>query len=96
MPSPLPDKPCILAPDHALGGAVERRTRLFYRHRTTPGAARTFVAEALTQWGRTERLDSARLCVSELARSTTPAEIDSCLDGGTLRQRLLFGRTRAE
>ncbi|MGW4730784.1 hypothetical protein ACWEQC_16750 [Streptomyces shenzhenensis] len=75
---------------------MEHRTRLFDRHRTTPGAARTFVAEALTQRGRIERLDSTRLFVSELARSATPAEIDNCLDLGTRRQRLLFGHTRAE
>jgi anti-sigma regulatory factor (Ser/Thr protein kinase) len=67
MPSTLPDKPDAPTPAPTLGGAVEQRTRLFHRHRTTPGTARTFVAEALTQWGRTERLEDVRLCTSELA-----------------------------
>ncbi|MER5521277.1 ATP-binding protein [Streptomyces sp. NPDC002763] len=66
MPSTLPDEPDTLAPDQALDGAVEHETKLFDRRRTTPSAARSFVAETLTQWGRTERLDDIRLCTSEL------------------------------
>lgn len=67
MPSNLPAAPDTLSPDQALDGAVEHETRLFDRRRTTPGAARTFVTKALTQWGQTERLDDIRLCTSELA-----------------------------
>ncbi|WP_433446032.1 hypothetical protein ACQPXS_01080 [Streptomyces sp. CA-142005] len=36
------------------------------------------------------------LGLDPLTRSATPAEIDSYLDLGTLRQRLLFGHTRTE
>ncbi|MFJ5030624.1 hypothetical protein ACIQB5_21375 [Streptomyces sp. NPDC088560] len=36
------------------------------------------------------------LGLDPLARSATPAEIDSHLDVGTLRQRLPFGHTRTE
>ncbi|MER6379963.1 hypothetical protein [Streptomyces sp. NPDC001250] len=36
------------------------------------------------------------LGLDPLSRSATPAEIDSYLDLGTLRQRLLFGHTRTE
>ncbi|UUU30970.1 ATP-binding protein [Streptomyces sp. CA-210063] len=67
MPSTLPDEPDTLAPGQALDGAVKHETMLFDRRRTAPSAARSFVAEALTQWGRTERLDDIRLCTSELA-----------------------------
>lgn len=67
MPSTSPDEPDTLAPDQALDCAVEHETMLFDRRRTTPIAARRFVAEALTQWGKTERLDDVRLCASELA-----------------------------
>lgn len=67
MPSSLPDEPDTLAPDQALDGAVEHETMLFDRRRTTPSAARSFVAKTLTQWGQTERLDDIRLCTSELA-----------------------------
>ncbi|CAM5266040.1 ATP-binding protein [Streptomyces hirsutus] len=66
MPSTLPDEPNTLAPGQDLDGVVKYETMLFYRRRTTPGAARSFVAEALTQWGRTDRLDDIRLCTSEL------------------------------
>ncbi|MFJ8788944.1 hypothetical protein [Streptomyces sp. NPDC102462] len=36
------------------------------------------------------------LGLDPLARSATPTEIDSYLDVGTPRQRLLFGHTRTE
>lgn len=67
MPSNLPAEPDMLTPDQTLDGLVEHETMLFDRRRTTPSAARTFVTEALTQWGQTERLDDIRLCTSELA-----------------------------
>lgn len=91
MPSTLPERPGALAP--ALGDAIEHRTRLFDRRRTTPGAVRTFVAETLTQWSRTERLDDVRLCASELATNAilhgAPAGglvlVRVTLDGGEIR-----------
>ncbi|MDW4907551.1 ATP-binding protein [Streptomyces sp. ADMS] len=67
MPSNLPAEPDTLTPDQTLDSAVEHKLRLFDRRRTTPSAVRTFVTEALTQWGQTERLDDIRLCASELA-----------------------------
>lgn len=70
MPSTLPDEPTTLAPHQALDGAVEHETMLFDRRRTTPSAARSFVAETLTRWGQTERLDDIRLCISELATNS--------------------------
>ncbi|MER5544427.1 ATP-binding protein [Streptomyces sp. NPDC001118] len=83
MPSTPPDKPVALAP--APGGAIEHHTRLFDRRRITPGAARTFVAETLTQWGRTKRLDDVRLCVSEL---TTNAILHGVPTGGLVLVRV--------
>ncbi|WP_255952231.1 ATP-binding protein [Streptomyces odontomachi] len=62
MPSRPPDETDTLAPDQALDSAVEHETMLFYRPRTNPGTARSFVVETLTQWGWTERLDDIRLC----------------------------------
>ncbi|WP_285440092.1 MULTISPECIES: hypothetical protein [unclassified Streptomyces] len=44
MPSTLLDEPDTLAPDPAPDGAIELETMLFDRRRTTPGAARSFVA----------------------------------------------------
>ncbi|GAA2514746.1 ATP-binding protein [Streptomyces longisporus] len=85
MPSTLPDEPDTLAPDQALDGAVEHETMLFERRRTTPGAARSFVAETLTQWGRTERLDDIRLCISELA---TNAVVHGAPAGGQVLVRV--------
>ena len=79
MPSTLPDEPDTLAPAQALDGAVEHETMLFDRRRTTPSAARSFVAETLTQWGWTERLDDIRLCTSELA---TNAVLHGAPSGG--------------
>ncbi|MGW5214216.1 ATP-binding protein [Streptomyces sp. NPDC004051] len=77
MPSRLPNKPDALAPEQVLDGAVENETMLFHRCRTTPSAARCFVAKTLTRWGQTERLDDIRLCTSELVTNAvvhgTPA-----------------------
>lgn len=83
MPSTLPDKPNTLAP--ALGNTTPYRTRLFDRRRTTPGAARMFVAETLTQWSRTERLDDVRLCACEL---TTNAILHGASAGGLVLVRV--------
>lgn len=85
MQNRLPDKRGTLAPTPALCGLIEHRTRLFDRRRTTPGAARMFVAEALTQWSRTERLDDVRLCVSELA---TNAVLHGAPAGGLVLVRV--------
>ncbi|MFD8392484.1 ATP-binding protein [Streptomyces sp. NPDC059680] len=74
-----------LAPTHAPGADLERRRKLFDRRRTTPGAARRFVAETLTQWGRTERLDDVQLCVSELA---TNAILHGAPSGGLVLVRI--------
>ncbi|MGW3566839.1 hypothetical protein ACWDSL_23700 [Streptomyces sp. NPDC000941] len=41
-------------------------------------------------------IEQRMLGLDPLSRSATPAEIDSYLDLGTLRQRLLFGHTRTE
>lgn len=49
MPSTSPDEPDTLVPDQALDGPVEHEAMLFDRRRTTPSAARSFVAKALTQ-----------------------------------------------
>ncbi|MEU9277872.1 ATP-binding protein [Streptomyces sp. NPDC048342] len=62
----MPDEPDTLTPAQVLDGTIEHETMLFDRRRTTPSAARSFVAETLTHWGRTERLDDIRLCTSEL------------------------------
>ncbi|MFD3565022.1 ATP-binding protein [Streptomyces sp. NPDC058686] len=48
------------------GGAGEHRSMLLVRHRPAAHTAREFVAEALTQWTMTRRLDDIRLCASEL------------------------------
>ncbi|WP_286254833.1 ATP-binding protein [Streptomyces graminofaciens] len=85
MPSRLPGEPDTLAPEQALDGAVEHESMLFDRRRTTPGAARSFVAETLTQWGRTERLDDIRLCTSELA---TNAVLHGAPAGGQVLVRV--------
>ncbi|MFF1916718.1 ATP-binding protein [Streptomyces sp. NPDC058239] len=85
MPSRLPDEPDTLAPGQALDGAVEHETMLFDRRRTTPGAARSFVAETLTQWGQTERLDDVQLCTSELA---TNAVLHGAPAGGQVLVRV--------
>ncbi|WP_405931079.1 ATP-binding protein [Streptomyces sp. NBC_00827] len=85
MPSRLPDEPDTLAPNQALSGAVEHETMLFDRRRTTPSAARSFVAKTLTQWGQTERLDDIRLCTSELA---TNAVLHGAPAGGQVLVRV--------
>ncbi|MFD4971544.1 ATP-binding protein [Streptomyces sp. NPDC058424] len=85
MPSRLSDEPDALGPDQTLDGAVEHRTMLFDRRRTTPGAARSFVTEALAQWGRTEHLDDIRLCTSELA---TNAVLHGSPAGGKILVRV--------
>ncbi|WP_327323140.1 ATP-binding protein [Streptomyces sp. NBC_01210] len=59
------NEPKTTQPDDAPGG-VENRTMLFARRRPTARNAREFVAETLSQWDLTERLDDVRLCVSEL------------------------------
>ncbi|MFI1680363.1 ATP-binding protein [Streptomyces sp. NPDC020607] len=53
-------------PDCAPDGTTKHRTMTFARCDVSAGAARAFVAESLTLWGRTERLDDIRVCVSEL------------------------------
>ncbi|GHJ36901.1 ATP-binding protein [Streptomyces sp. TS71-3] len=63
----MPNRPETLAPDHAFDGTIEHRGMLLPRRRSTPAAARSFVAETLTRWGHTGRLDDIRLCTSELA-----------------------------
>ncbi|MEU6463794.1 ATP-binding protein [Streptomyces sp. NPDC046976] len=85
MPSTLPDESDTLAPVQVLDSAVEHETMLFDRRRTTPSAARSFVAEALTRWGRTERLDDIRLCTSELA---TNAVLHGAPAGGQVLVRV--------
>ncbi|MEU8571475.1 ATP-binding protein [Streptomyces pathocidini] len=65
MPSRTPDRPKTAAPDPAAGAATQRTMR-FARHRLTARTAREFVAETLTQWDFSERLDDVRLCTSEL------------------------------
>ncbi|UXY33051.1 ATP-binding protein [Streptomyces sp. HUAS TT20] len=85
MPSTLPGKPGTLAPAPALGGTVEHRTRLFDRRRSTPGAARKFIEEALTSWGRTERFDDVQLCTSELV---TNAILHGASAGGRVLVRV--------
>lgn len=85
MPSRLPGDPDTLAPDQAPDGAVEHETMLFDRRRTTPGAARSFIAETLTQWGQTERLDDIRMCASELA---TNAVLHGAPTGGQVLVRV--------
>ena len=45
----------------------QSRQRRFPRTRTSVGAARAFVAQALTEWGCVDRLDDVKLCASELA-----------------------------
>ncbi|MFE0733126.1 ATP-binding protein [Streptomyces antibioticus] len=84
MPSRL-SEPDALAPDQAADGAVERETMLFHRRRMTPSAARSFVAETLARWGRTERLDDIRLCTSELA---TNAVLHGAPTGGRILVRV--------
>ncbi|WP_324901211.1 ATP-binding protein [Streptomyces sp. CB01201] len=55
------------SPDDAEGGgADEQRSTLPIRYRPAAHAAREFVAEALTQWAMTRRLDDIHLCASEL------------------------------
>ncbi|MEV7680951.1 ATP-binding protein [Streptomyces sp. NPDC088341] len=90
MPSRLPEDPNTLEPDHALGGAVEHEMMFFDRLRSTPAAARSFVAETLTQWGCTERLDDARLCTSEL---TTNAVLHGATAGGLILVRVVRHNT---
>lgn len=85
MPSSQPDEPDTLAPAPALDGTVQHETMLFARRRSTPGAARSFVAETLTQWGLTERLDDIRLCTSELA---TNAVLHGAPAGGQVLVRV--------
>jgi len=85
MPSNLPSEPDTLTPDQTLDGAVEYETMLFDRRRTTPGAARAFVTDALAQWGQTERLDDIRLCASELA---TNAVLHGAPAGGRILVRV--------
>ncbi|KUM70772.1 ATP-binding protein [Streptomyces curacoi] len=85
MPSTLPDEPDTLTQAQVLDGAVEHETMLFDRRRTTPSAARSFVAQTLTQWGRTERLDDIRLCTSELA---TNAVLHGAPAGGQVLVRI--------
>ncbi|MGW6058973.1 ATP-binding protein [Streptomyces sp. NPDC055189] len=48
------------------GDSSEHRSTLLVRRKPAARAARQFVAEALTQWAMTRRLDDIRLCVSEL------------------------------
>ncbi|MFI7293511.1 ATP-binding protein [Streptomyces sp. NPDC050121] len=43
------------------------RQRRFPRSRASVRAARTFVHQVLTDWGRVDRLDDIKLCASELA-----------------------------
>ncbi|MGC0329439.1 anti-sigma regulatory factor (Ser/Thr protein kinase) [Streptomyces sp. SAI-170] len=85
MPSTPPDEPGVLTPTSVLGRAVEHRTMLFDRRRSTPAAARSFVADTLTRWGRTERLDDIRLCASELA---TNAILHGAPTGGKVLVRV--------
>lgn len=85
MPSNLPAEPDTLTPDQPLDDAVEHETMFFDRRRITPGAARAFVTDALTQWGRTERLDDIRLCTSEL---TTNAVLHGAPVGGRILVRV--------
>ncbi|MEV5977252.1 ATP-binding protein [Streptomyces sp. NPDC052114] len=67
MASRAREKPETPSPDDAEGGgAGEHRSTLLIRHRPAAHAAREFVAEALTQWAMTRRLDDIRLCASEL------------------------------
>ncbi|MFS4093334.1 ATP-binding protein [Streptomyces sp. AF1A] len=93
MPSTPPGKPdtLTLAPAPAPNADVERRRKLFDRRRTTPGATRRFVAETLTQWGRTERLDDVQLCVSELA---TNAILHGAPSGGLVLVRITLADTQ--
>ncbi|WBO63921.1 ATP-binding protein [Streptomyces camelliae] len=93
MPSTPPGKPGTLAltPAPAPNADVERRRKLFDRRRTTPGAARRFVAETLTQWGRTERLDDVQLCVSELA---TNAILHGAPSGGLVLVHVTLADTQ--
>lgn len=49
-----------------LSAAVEYHARPFPRRKANVPAARRFVAEVLTRWDHTQRLDDVRLCVSEL------------------------------
>ncbi|WBO63922.1 hypothetical protein [Streptomyces camelliae] len=60
-----------------------------YRRRIPAGRSWTLLL------GRRTPVDLV-LGLAPLARSSTRAEIDSYLDLGTLRQRLLFGHTRTE
>ncbi|MGW5969483.1 ATP-binding protein [Streptomyces sp. NPDC055186] len=85
MSSRLSNKPDALAPEQVLDGAVENKTKLFHRRRTTPSAARSFVAKTLTQWGQTERLDDIRLCTSELV---TNAVVHGAPAGGQVLVRV--------
>ncbi|MFB7216030.1 ATP-binding protein [Streptomyces sp. NPDC056255] len=65
MASRLNNEATDAAP-HLLPGTGRHRTMLFPRRRTTPRAARDFVASTLTEWGETSRLADMRLCTSEL------------------------------
>ncbi|MBU6532174.1 ATP-binding protein [Streptomyces sp. NPDC057245] len=85
MPSTLPNEPDAVAPDQALDHTVELDTMMFDRCRSTPGAARSFVAGILARWGRTERLDDIQLCVSELA---TNALLHGAPAGGQILVRV--------
>ncbi|MBZ6248924.1 ATP-binding protein [Streptomyces olivaceus] len=85
MPSTLPNEPDALAPDQALDRTVELETMMFDRRRSTPGAARSFVAGILAQWGWTERLDDIQLCISELA---TNALLHGAPAGGRILVRV--------
>ncbi len=64
---------------------LDYRGYTFDRRRSTPCAARSFVADTLTRWGQTERLDDIRLCVSELA---TNAVLHGARPGGKVLVRV--------
>lgn len=61
---PTPPDP---TPQHGPAAARPSRSRLFPRHRQSVRRARDFVTETLTGWGYLDRLNDARICVSELA-----------------------------
>jgi anti-sigma regulatory factor (Ser/Thr protein kinase) len=53
------------APDKD-GGIPLSQTRTFPRTKSSVRAAREFAAKAVSDWGRTDRIDDIRLCVSEV------------------------------
>ncbi|EYT81104.1 regulatory protein [Streptomyces sp. Tu 6176] len=69
------------------------RQRRFPRSRRSVGRARLFAVETLVEWGRLDRQDDVRLCVSELATNAVlhgvPPGRQFCLsligDGSSVR-----------